>query len=409
MSNIIYKPYVFTDKITGSTNTYTSTSPQIDVDIDINKYSTFNLAYFDKNLITKYDIIYSLIDYIDINIDKFFLNVLIVDVNNIFDDIVLSGLYCVKFYYNDSVDYILINVINEKLIYESVLLYQDLELINEKITTITTTITKTPLIYYHYSYDDTWKGGGLNIPDDVSLQLYHNNYTGWTINQLRDLFLDYVYDYYEQIVDIDKVNVKLYKQNSSILESSISSVGVYKIIFSYFDMFDNCVVNTINNINVIQNTPIIYFKDYILSSYLSGNTNDYTGVTSNFIPDITVDSGFIFNLNGFSNNEITKNDIIHYLIEYVRGDNDEIIDKYSVNITIAKPTIYKLQNVYESVFNPGIFCIQVLKENIFGDKTIKYFIMKVVSNYSVYSEGFWQDNKVWIDSVVWLDHPIVGT
>lgn len=661
MSNIIYKPYVFTYKITGSTNTYTLTSPQIDVDIDINKSSTFNLAYFDRNFITKYDIIYSLIDYIDVNIDKFFLNVLIVDTNNIFDDIVLPGLYCVKFYYNDTVDYILINVINERLIYESVLLYQDFELINDKLTTTTTTIViKTPLIYYNYSYDDKWKGGELTVPYDVSLQLYHNNYTGWTsnelidlfidniydyynqnvsiydvniniyksgsliiqneilysgkyyivfsyvdtfgnkivntisdiyvidelsilfynnilndnisgttntysgvthqidsdviinsgftfnlnafdnniitkydiitslinyinndidkyllnvlivdsnniyeqiteigtycikiyynnfvfyllmksindvtksdiiyyedinlinteysqttttttikspviyynysttniwsgggmkipynifihlinnentgwtINQLRDLFIDYVYDNYEQLVDINKVNVKLYKQNSSILENSISSVGVYRIIFSYFDMFDNYVVNTINNINVVQNTPIIYFKDYILSSHLSGNTNDYTGVTSNYIPDITVDSGFIFNLNGFSNNEITKNDIIHYLIEYVRGDNDEIIDKYSVNITIAKPTIYKLQNVYESIFNPGIFCIQVLKENIFGDKTIKYFIMKVVSNSSVYSDGFWQDNKVWVDSVVWLDHPIVG-
>ena len=33
--------------------------------------------------------------------------------------------------------------------------------------------------------------------------------------------------------------------------------------------------------------------------------------------------------------------------------------------------------------------------------------MSVVYDVSVYSEGYWQDGKVWVDFVLWLDHPII--
>lgn len=278
-------------------------------------------------------------------------------------------------------------------------------------TTTTTTqsiFTKSPSIYYKYNNSEQfWSGGTKNIPFNVSLNMLHGNYTGWTSNQLLNLFIEYVYDVYDSNVDINSVVTKIYKNCSFIETTGINSTGLYDVVFSYTDIYGNNITNKIEDINVIYNSPVIFYKEYILTGYLSGNTNSYTGVTNHILPNIIISSGFTFNLPGF-NNLITKIDIIDNLIEYVLADSGEFIDKHAVNIVIAKGTIYGSQNIYDTVTNPGIYCIEVSLEDIFGNKTIRYFIMNVISDSSVYSIGFWQDNKVWFDYVNWLDHPIIG-
>jgi len=63
----------------------------------------------------------------------------------------------------------------------------------------------------------------------------------------------------------------------------------------------------------------IIYNPYILYS-LTGNTNYFSGSSSDIVSNIDINSGFTLIIGNFDNNTINRVDIINNLIDYIDGD-----------------------------------------------------------------------------------------
>lgn len=291
---------------------------------------------------------------------------------------------------------------------ECAYLTEDAAYIDGEIKTCSSGSTiAAPVIYYNSG--STWLGSGTTIPINVYLDLIHNGITGWTLDSLKTLFISGITDCMDGNIDLSTITFILTKSGSVSSLTGITEGGLYNIMIS---VTNNAGVNTthfINNIIVNDEPPIIYYKEYFISSGLTGYTTWFTGATSAITSGIYVQSGFTFNLAGFDNNIIYKLDIIDNIIDYVYDSVDVDLNKYMVDVIIASSYSYNSGFTLTGITQPGEFLIRFYLKDSGGNEIINYFMMKVLYDVSVYSEGFWQDNKVWVDYVDWLDWPVLPT
>ena len=282
----------------------------------------------------------------------------------------------------------------------------------KNITTTTTTKTKSnvisPIIYYNYPISGTtWIGGGNNEPHDAYLHLYHNGISGWTLDSLKYLFISGITECFGEKISLDNIIFNLYEEGSAKKINGINKYGVYYIHILVSGSVGITKSSYIYNIIVNDSPPNIIFDTNILTSSLTGNTMDFsiaTGITDG----IYIGSGFTLNLNDFDKNIITNLDIINILIDYVIDYTDKEINKYKSNILIVGSKFIDYNNiVYPEIIYPGYYCIKISLKNSIGNEIVYYVMLFIIYDISIYSEGYWQDNKVWIDSTKWLDHPII--
>jgi hypothetical protein len=225
---------------------------------------------------------------------------------------------------------------------------------------------------------------------------------GWTLDSLKILFISGITDCYDGEIPLSSITFNLYKHGSDLPLESISENGIYDIFISVTNTIGNTITNYISNITVNDSYPIIIYKPYVIDSNLSWNTDRFSGITSGITGGIEITSGFTFNISGFDGLLITRLDIIDNIVNYVYDYVDLSLNKYMLDILIVGT------ETYETVDQDGGYCVKMSITNSSGHKTVEYFIMNVISDIyqSCYSQGFWQDNKVWIDFKLWLDHPI---
>jgi len=405
--NIVYKPILI--NLTGNTTDYSGVT-DITPGISISSGVTFNINdYYDT--ITKNDLIDNIVNYIDdYTINKYMLKILIVA--NVsgqtleFATINNTSEYCIKLSYNNEIedineieDYLIIKVFK----YNS---YDDnittTTTIQHTTTTTTTTAKKIriPTITYNYPVEGTsWDGGNNVIPYNVFLPFDHDGISGWTLDSLKTLFISGITDCYDGEIPISSIIFNLYKTGSQLLLMSISENGIYDIIISVTNTLDNTLTNSILHIIVNDTYPIIVYRPYVIDSDISWNTDRFSGVTSGITGGIDITSGFTFNIGGFDRQIITRLDIIDNIVNYVYDYVDLTLNKYMLDILIVGT------QTHETINHDGVFCVKISISNTSGHKTVNYFMMNVISDIlqSCYSQGFWQDNKVWIDFKLWLD------
>lgn len=363
--------------------------------ITINSGFTLNINDFSNNIILKNDIIDNVVNYVD-EINKFSLNVKIFNESLELDKILSIGNYYIQLYYDNINKYIYLNI------------QDNIILINDVTTTTTTTTTiaipiinKNPIIFYNSGI--TWVGGGLVTPHDIYLSLYHDNLTGWTSESLYELL---VYNISGCYGSIQNPIVKIYEKGSNVIIYDIVKNGIYDLNITAIDNAQNITISTISNLFINDDLTKIYYKQNIFSN-ITGNTSLFTGGTFDITGNINIESGFTFNIGGFKNNIISKIDIIDNIINYIDDLIFPLINKYMINILIVGKS-HRNRNIieYENINKPGQYCIKISLTNPSNITIINYFIMNVIFDISVYSEGYWQDNKVWINFNLWLDHPI---
>ena len=105
-----------------------------------------------------------------------------------------------------------------------------------------------PVIYYKVPPSGvTWIGSGTTVPTSVRLHLIHNSITGWTVDQLKDLFISGVTDCWDGIIPISGVSLKVYEKGSIIeLPNGIIVEGVYDVVISCSDNANNTTTNYIS-------------------------------------------------------------------------------------------------------------------------------------------------------------------
>ena len=400
---------------------YSAATSAITSDIYISSGFTFNLYY--KDTIDRLDIIDNIVNYsydiVDIDINKYMLNILIANSGDTIADINNTGEYCVKISISDKSNNEVVNYFIMNTIYDitgsSFVVYNPfiVPVISGDSSGTTIIIfgidVKPPIIYYNQPISGTsWIGSGTTTPYDVFLHLIHDNLTGWTLDSLKYLFISGVTDCFDGKIPLSAVTFLLFNNGSNIPLTGITHSGIYNVIISFTDSANNNITNYISNIVVDDDPPIIVYRPYVMSSGLTGYTTNYTCATSAITSGIYISSGFTFNLGGFDQNVITRLDIIDNVVNYVYDNVDTDINKYMIEILIAgSSNSCHGCIVYSGITQPGIYCVKVSLSDSSGNKIINYFMMFVTYDVSVYSEGYWQDNKVWVDFVLWLDHPII--
>ena len=377
---IVYKPYIISSGITSG--------------------FTFNLFY--KNIIDRIDIIDNIVSYvydnIDINLNKYMLDVLIYNSGGTYTGVTQIGDYDVEISISDNCIYdpsgtsfVVYNTIPEIILSGST----DISVI------LTGVDINSPIIYYNSG--TSWIGSGITIPYNVFLNLG----IVWTLDNLKTLFIDKVVDCFDGSIALSSVTFLLFNNVSLIPITGITKPGIYNIYISYTDNSGNNITNYITNIIVDDEPPIIIYKPYVISYMLTGNTNLYSGASSAITSNIYISSGFTLNVGGFDHNYIDRLDIINNIVNYAYDNIDIDLNKYKIEVLIAGSHNDYGAIVYTGVTQPGLYCVKILLTDSSGNEVIDYFIMKVVYDVSIYSEGYWQDNKVWVDFVLWLDHPII--
>ena len=369
--------------------------------------SGFTLSISENTIINRSVIINNVVEFvydlIDIDINKYMLNILIVNSGESFSNISQIGKYCVKFSISDRsgnevINYLIMNVSLLPII---------IPILPEPTNTTTTTkiCNKGPFIYYNSG--ETWNGSGSTIPYDIFLHLIHNGITGWTLDSLKYLFIDRVESIYDGNIPLSAITFILYKSGSVISLSGISESGFYDIYISYTDYSNNNIINWIRKIKIDDLPPVIFYRPYVLVPNLTGYTTTYSGASSAITSGIYISSGFTLNLGGFDRVMIDRLDIIENIVAYVTDDIDIDINKYMLNILIFgwSHRVAGDNIVYTGITQPGMYGIKLSISDSSGNEIINYLMMNVVFDVSVYSEGYWQDNKVWIDYILWLDHP----
>lgn len=217
-------------------------------------------------------------------------------------------------------------------------------------------------------YNDT---SGTTIPSVVALQLYHSTYTGWTSDQLKTRIISGITDNWDGNISFSDVNTIINKSGSIPTLSSITTEGLYRIIFEVRDIANNLTSDSINNVYVDSTPPVITYNSGILSTSITGNTTTYsgfTGVTSGII----VGTGFTMSISGQSPTGITSAEIRDYIIDTVIDAVDTSIDKYSVifnKIDIAGGDI-------STVVTTGDYLIKLYISDISGNEAIVYLILR---------------------------------
>ena len=393
--NIIYKPYVLINS-TGNTTDYSIVSSAITSGIFIPSGVTLNITEFDKNIINRIDIINNIINYVSDGINKYMLNLLIVSNSGETSGVTQTGQYCIQISYNSEVlDYLIMSIGNTLILSNSG-------------TTITSGSISSDIINFdfpiiYYNSGTSWIGSGITIPYNVFLNLG----IVWTLDNLKTLFIDKVVDCFDGSIALSSVTFLLFNNVSLIPITGITKPGIYNIYISYTDNSGNNITNYITNIIVDDEPPIIIYKPYVISYMLTGNTNLYSGASSAITSNIYISSGFTLNVGGFDHNYIDRLDIINNIVNYAYDNIDIDLNKYKIEVLIAGSHNDYGAIVYTGVTQPGLYCVKILLTDSSGNEVIDYFIMKVVYDVSIYSEGYWQDNKVWVDFVLWLDHPII--
>ena len=406
---IVYKPYIISSGITSG--------------------FTFNLFY--KNIIDRIDIIDNIVNYvydnIDINLNKYMLEVLIYNSGGTYTGVTQIGDYDVEISISDNSGNEIINYFIMSCIYDpsgtSFIIYVPINDIIYSGSTDTSIILtgidiKNPIIYYNNPISGTsWLGSGTTIPYNIFLNLIHDIfcysnpiqcvYSGWTLESLKYLFISGITDCFDGSIALSSITFLLFNNSSSIPITGITIPGIYNIYISYTDNSGNNITNYITNIIVDDEPPIIIYKPYVISSILTGNTNFYSGASSAITSGIYISSGFTLNIGGFDHNFIDRLDIINNIVNYAYDNVDIDLNKYKIDVLIAGSHNDYGTIVYTGLTQPGIYCVKILLTDSSGNQVINYFIMKVIYDVSVYSEGYWQDNKVWVDFVLWLDHPII--
>lgn len=398
--NIVYKPILI--NLTGNTTDYSGVTG-ITSGIFISSGVTFNINDYYGN-ITKNDLIDNIVNYIDdYSINKYMLNILIVanvsgqtlefaTINNLSE-------YCIKISYNDFEDYLIMKVFKYNL-YDDNITTTTTTTIQHTTTTTTTKKIRIPTITYNYPISGTsWVGGNDVIPYNVFLPFAHNGISGWTLDSLKTLFISGITDCYDGEIPISSIIFNLYKTGSQLPLMSISENGIYDIIISITNTLGNTLTNSILHIIVNDSYPIIVYRPYVIDSNISWNTDNFSGITSGITGGIDINSGFTFNITGFDRQLITRLDIIDNIVNYVYDYVDLTLNKYMLDILIVGT------ETYEIIYQDGGYCVKMSIINSSGHKTDNYFIMNVISDIqqSCFSQGFWQDNKVWIDFKLWLD------
>jgi len=414
--NIIYNPHILYS-VTDTTTDYYKVSSGISSGINIYSGFTLNIGDFDRNIINRVDIISNVINYIsddeneNENINRFQLNTLIVDTNQIYENITKTGNYCIKFSYDDNdedddiADYLIMNIIDLKINTTTTTTFRIIS------TTTTTNIKESegPIIYYKYPISGTtWTGGGTIVPHDARLHLSHDGITGWTSDSLKYLFIDRIIDCFNLNISLDNIIFYLYVIDKNIILPEIIEYGIYNIYISVSDYVGNTTSSYIYNIIVNDSVPEIVFIPNVLTTEITGNTSDFSNA-SGITGEIYIESGFTLTLNQFDKNIIHTIDIINNLILYIDDATDPNINKYYSNVLIVGEKFSDYENIiYPNIQNPGYYCIKISITNNIGNEGIYYFILKVTYNISIFSQGYWQDGKVWIDSSIWIDNPIIS-
>lgn len=405
--NIYYMP-VLSSNLTGNTINYSGASSAITSGIYISSGFTFNLNGFDNNKINRLDIINNVINYVNNDINKYSLDILIVGSGET-NVVTQTGEYCIEISYNNNaLSYLMMKVIYDILSDDSVILIKPtINTVSSNVDISPTVNLRTPIIYYNSPISGTtWVGSGTTIPYNVFLDFIHNGVSGWTLDSLKILFISGITDCVFYDISLSDITFILYKNGSTIPLSGIVESGIYKIFISVTNSVGNTTINIIQNIKVDDEPPVIVYKYNVIMN-ITGNTNDYSGASSAITSGIYIESGFTFNLNGFDHNEIDRLDIIENIVNYVYDDIDFDINKYMLNILLSSKHTDDGPIIYNTVTLPGPYCIKIFISDSSGNEIINYFLMNVVYDVSTYSEGYWQDDKVWIDSILWLDHPII--
>jgi len=406
---IVYKPYVISS---GTTSGF-----------------TFNLFY--KNMIDRIDIINNVINYVYDNIDnsinKYMLNILISNSGGTYTGVTQIGDYDVKISISDNSGNEIINYFIMSCIYDpsgtSFITYIPIiDLVYSGGTDTSIVLTgidvKKPIIFYNNPISGTsWLGSGTTIPYDIFLNLMHDNFcysnpiqcvsSGWTLESLKYLFISGIIDCFDGNISLSDITFLLFRNGSSIPLTGITEFGIYNVYISYTDNSGNNTTNYISNIVVNDSPPIIAYRPYVISPNLTGNTTFYSGATSAITSGIYISSGFTLNIGGFDHNIIDRIDIIDNIVNYVYDYTDIDINKYMIDILIVGSHNDNGPIIYTGVTQPGEYLVKLSLKDTSGNEIINYLMMKTIYDVSVYSEGYWQDNKVWVDFVLWLDHPII--
>lgn len=395
MIEIFYNSIIY--NTTNNTNNFYGLIPNIDIFSEF----TLNINNFYKNTINRVDIIDNLINYVIGDINKYMLNLLIADSGQTYIEVNKIGTYCIELYYNSESFYLIMNVSNQDYI--------------PPISTpeITTTVdtsyeiqggnTTNPIIYYNSPplSGASWLGSGTTVPYNVKLDLIHNGVTGWTLESLKYLFIDKVIGCFDGQMSLNNIGFEL--SQGFFYLTGITNSGVYNIEIIVEDSAGNTTINNISNIVVDNDPPVIVYNPYIFMN-ITGSTNIYSGASSGITPNIYIPSGFTFNLNEFDQNLINRMDIIDNIVSYAYDNVDLDVNKYKIDVLIAgKHNANYI--IYTGITNPGYYCIKFTLSDKYNNSINQYFMSFVTYDVSVYSEGYWQDNKVWIDFTLWLDHP----
>lgn len=168
------------------------------------------------------------------------------------------------------------------------------------------------------------------------------------------------------------------------------------------------------DIYVDDTPPFIVYQYGVVNSGVTGNTTVYCNASTGITSGITVTSGFIFNLSGFSSGEISRMDIIDNVIDHVYDNVDNDINKYMIDVLVASSesggtliTYGKLGSL-GSITQLGYYLCRFSISDINENETIQYHMICVVENeafMSCFSSGVWKDNKIWIDTEFWKDFP----
>lgn len=260
----------------------------------------------------------------------------------------------------------------------------------------------SPIIYYNSS--SNWTGSGTTVPTNVKLHYVHNGITGWTSEQLKYLFISGITDCWDGVIPITAVTMDIYKKGSTQSISGITEEGIYNIVFSYYDNANNSIINYITDIYVDDTPPVIVLQYGVLSS-VTGNTTSYSGITG-ITSGVTLNSGFTFNLSGFSSGEISRLDIIDNVIDHVYDNVDTSLNKYMLNVRIISSE--SGGTLVTSIIKPGYYLVEFSISDNSGNQTIEYYMLNVLESiiFSCFSSGIWRDNKIWIDTTTWLDYPV---
>jgi len=338
---IIYKPYVLIN-LTGDTTDYSIVNSAITSGIYISNGFTLNITEFDKNIISRVDIINNIINYVSDGINKYMLNLLIVSNSGETSGVTQTGQYCIQISYNSEVlDYLIMSVGTTLILANSGITS------NSNISSGITNIFDYPIIYYNGPISGTsWIGSGTTIPHNIFLHLG----AGWSLDELKILFIKQVTDCLDGNIPLSAITFLLFKKDSNIPLIGILDFGIYNIYISFTDNSGNNITNYLLNIIIDDEPPVIVYKPYVIS-----------GTTS----------GFTFNL--FYKNIIDRIDIIDNVVNYIYDNIDINLNKYMLNILISNSG-----GTYTGVTQIGDYDINISIKDNSGNETIDYFIMSCI-------------------------------